>query len=82
MSQVWEAASEKLFFLINAMERYLRVQATSALFFFLMTSASFGALAGPVVKSDTGTAHAAGRITVKALVRCCLSPVMQTFEAR
>jgi len=82
MTQVWEAASEKLFFLINAMERHLRVQASSTLFFSLMTSASVGAIAAPVVKSDTGNAHAADRITVKALVRCCLSPVMQTFEAR
>ena len=53
-----------------------------SLVFALMTSASIAAIAAPVVKSDTVTAHAAGRNTAKALVRCCLSPVMQTFEAR
>ncbi|CAI8876600.1 exported hypothetical protein [Pseudomonas sp. IT-P253] len=61
------------------MERHLWVQATSTLCFALMTSAS---IAAPVVKSDTVTAYAAGRNTAKALVRCCLSPVMQAFEAR
>lgn len=31
MTQVWEAASEKLFFLINVMERHLCVRAASTL---------------------------------------------------
>lgn len=55
MTQVWEAASEKLFFLIDIMERHLCLQATSTLCFALMTSASIAAIAVPVAEPDTVT---------------------------